>query len=161
MPATPETSFSRLQKLLHWSVVVLLLLQYLIFDAMGRLFRQTLESGSPVWTTTSIAHLVIGLTVLALALWRVALRIRRGAPPPPADEPSWAITAGKLTHAALYVLLIGLPLGGLAAWGLGIHLMGDIHAIGTNLLLVVAGLHVAAVLVHQFWWKTNLLARMR
>lgn len=153
-------SFTHLQKMLHWAVVVLLILQYLFFDGMGRPFHNLEETGTATYSFTVIAHIVIGVTVLVLALWRIALRLRLGAPPPPAQEPGWAQTAGKITHVLLYVMLVGLPLGGLAAWFTVSESLADLHAAGTNILLALVALHVGAVLVHQFHWKTNLLRRM-
>ncbi len=158
---TRTMEYSRLQKQLHWAVVLLLAAQYLFLDAMGRAFHRTVETGSPDWTVTTTLHLLIGSLILLLALWRIALRLMRGAPLPPAGEPQFAKTAARVTHVAFYILLIALPLGGIAAWFFGLPLMGELHEIGTNLLLIVVGLHVAAVLLHQVWWKTNLLARMR
>ncbi|SNR82382.1 cytochrome b [Puniceibacterium sediminis] len=155
----PDT-YSRTQKMLHWGVVVLLAIQYLFFDHMGRLFHQTMEGGSPVWTTTSVAHSMIGAAVLALTAWRLILRRSRGTPPPPADEPDLATRAARVTHVALYVLLIGLPVVGLGAWFLGIGFLAEVHEIGSTVLLWVVGLHVGAVLVHQFWWNTAILRRM-
>lgn len=152
-------SFTHLQKMLHWAVV-LLLLQYLFFDGMGRPFHQLRDTGVATYSTTVIFHIVIGVSVLVLALWRIALRLRLGAPPPPAQEPGWAQTAGKITHVLLYLMLVGLPLGGLMAWFTASETLADMHAAGTNILLALIVLHVGAVLVHQFYWKTDLLRRM-
>lgn len=158
----PSTSgYSTAQKLMHWSVVILLAVQYLFFDHMGRLFHQTVESGSPVWTTTSTVHALLGSTVLLLALARLGLRARIGVPPAPAgNEPDWAEKAATATHVVLYLLLIGLPVGGLLAWFFGIGWIAEAHEIGTTFLLWVVGLHVAAVVVHHVWWKSPILKRM-
>ncbi len=160
MTETAPTEFSRPQKWLHWAVVGLLIPQYLVFDGVGRAFNDGLRAGAMTYSTTSIAHIAIGTVVLALAALRLVLRASNGAPPPPADEPPLAALAAKVTHVALYALLFALPLSGLAAWFLQIHDLGDLHEVGTNLLLAVAGLHVAAVIAHQFWWKTGIMRRM-
>lgn len=161
MKHAPTNSYSNAQKLLHWSVVVLLAVQYLFLDRMGRLFHQTAETGSPVWTTTSTLHVLIGVALLLLALARLALRARTGTPHPVGGaEPSWSETAANVTHFVLYALLIGIPLGGMGAWFLGNKQFAQAHEIGTSLLLWVIGLHVAAVVVHQFWWKSPILKRM-
>lgn len=154
-------AYSATQKRLHWAVVALLLAQYLVFDGMGRPFHQGVEAGAMSYGLTPVAHIAIGVTVLALAVWRVALRIRLGAPDAPEGEPTLARRASKWGHWALYFLLFALPLTGLRGWFWMSYDVADIHAVATNVLLALAGLHVAAALVHQFWWKTNLLARMR
>jgi cytochrome b561 len=38
--------------------------------------------------------------------------------------------------------------------------MGELHETLGNLLLMVAGLHILAALVHQFYWRDGLLERM-
>ena len=65
-----------------------------------------------------------------------------------------------MAHGLLYVLLIGLPVIGLVAWFGKLGAAAEAHEIGTTVLMWLALLHVAAVVVHQFWWKTNLLRRM-
>ena len=160
MTDTAPDSYSRAQKGLHWAIVALLAVQYLFFDNMGRLFDRSVDTGTLQWTTTSVAHALIGTTVLALVAWRLALRLNRGTPPPHADEPELAQKAAYVTHITFYCLLIGLPLGGLGAWFLGNETLAQVHEVGTTILLWVIGLHVAAVLVHQFYWKTAILNRM-
>jgi cytochrome b561 len=161
MKHAPTKTYSTAQKRLHWSVVILLAVQYLFLDNMGRLFHQTVDTGSPVWTTTSTLHALIGVALLLLALARLVLRLRTGTPPPVGGpEPDWSETAANVTHFMLYALLIGIPLDGLAAWFLGNKPFAQAHEIGTTVLLWMVGLHVAAVVVHQFWWKSPILKRM-
>lgn len=38
--------------------------------------------------------------------------------------------------------------------------MGELHETLGNLLLIVAGLHILAALVHQFYWRDGILERM-
>lgn len=160
--ARPELSpaFTPLQKRLHWVVAALLALQFFVFDGMGLPFRKTVEAGAPVYSPTVYAHMAIGLAVFALAAWRLLLRARNGAPEAPASEPAIFRLASKAVHAGFYVLLLALPVGGLAAWFLPSRELGELHEVGTNLLLLLAAIHVGAVVVHQFWWKTGLLRRM-
>jgi cytochrome b561 len=153
-------AFTLTQKRLHWAVVLLLLLQYLFFDEMGRPFRRVIEGNPPVYSITVIAHIAIGVTVLLLAAWRLTLRRRNGVPNPPDNEPDFATTVSKVVHVTFYVLLFSLPIIGLGAWFLQIGLLGEIHQIGTTVLMWLAFAHVGAVLVHQFWWKTRILSRM-
>ncbi|MEC9433607.1 MAG: cytochrome b/b6 domain-containing protein [Pseudomonadota bacterium] len=154
-------AYSPMQKRLHWAVVGVLILQYLAFDGMGRPFHQGMEAGAMSYGFTPVAHIALGFAVLALAGWRLALRVRLGAPEAPAEEPALARTASRWGHGALYALLVALPVTGLIGWfGMSEDFAG-VHEVLTNLLLAVAGLHVAAALVHQFWWKTDLMSRMR
>ncbi len=159
--ATPAAAgFTALQKSLHWAVVLLLVLQYFLFDAMGRLFHTLMDTGAMPWTVTSVAHVVIGSAVLLLALARIVLRLRDGVPPPPMAEPAPFRTLSKLAHWAIYALLILIPLSGLVAWFGQVGAAAGAHETMTTLLQIIVVLHIAAVIVHQVWWKTNLLSRM-
>lgn len=57
-------------------------------------------------------HKSIGLTVLALSLVRLGWRLANPPPPLPAAMPGWEKFVAKLTHWAMYGLMIGLPLTG-------------------------------------------------
>jgi cytochrome b561 len=49
---------------------------------------------------------------LVLAVLRLGVRLRRGAPPIPADLPWWQAAGAKASHVLLYTLLIVMPLVG-------------------------------------------------
>ena len=154
-------SYTHVQKALHWAVVVMLALQYFVFDAMGRAFHTLMESGEATYTTTTTVHLILGVLVLVLTLWRLVLRATHGAPEAPEAEPELFRKLSKLAHLGIYGLLLLLPLLGLIAWFGAVGAAGAAHEILTNLLMALVIAHVGAVVVHQFYWKTNLLARMR
>lgn len=160
----PETEapegYSRLQKILHWAVVGLLLLQYFVFDRMGRMFHTLMDSGVTTWTVTSVAHVVIGVAVLLLVIARLGLRARHGVPDAPQEEPEPFRIAAKLAHWGIYGLLVLIPLTGLAAWFGRVGPAAGGHELMTTALYWLVVAHVGAVLVHQFWWKTNLIKRM-
>jgi len=131
-----------------------------------RRFRDRLEEEGleglavPPFSWAVWAHIAGGIAILALALWRVALRRSRGAPPPPEGEHSLTGRIATLSHWALYALILLLPVGGLVAWFGGVELAGEGHEVMSNLLLFVVAVHVAAALWHQFWLKDHLLRRM-
>lgn len=152
--------YSRTQKILHWAIVVLIAVQFLIFDHMGREFRAVIEGTGTAYDTTSVAHILIGAAVLLLMIWRLGLRLRRGTPALPEAEPDWASKVSKAVHWLFYALLIVLPLLGLLAWFGTLRPAAEAHEIGTTLLLWIIGLHLAGVAVHQLWWRTGLLRRM-
>ncbi|WP_370271599.1 cytochrome b [Pseudooceanicola nitratireducens] len=160
----PETEgpegYSRLQKILHWAVVGLLLLQYFVFDRMGRMFHTLMDSGVTTWTVTSVAHVVIGVAVLLLVIARLGLRARHGVPDAPQEEPEPFRIAATLAHWGIYGLLVLIPLTGLAAWFGRVGPAAGGHELMTTALYWLVVAHVGAVLVHQFWWKTNLIKRM-
>ncbi|WP_353474163.1 cytochrome b/b6 domain-containing protein [Salipiger sp. H15] len=152
--------YTRAQKMLHWAIVILIAVQYLLFDHMGREFRAVMEGTGTAYDSTSVVHILIGAAVLLLMVWRLGLRLRRGTPALPEAEPDWASKVSKAVHWLFYALLIALPLLGLLAWFGKVRVAAEAHEIGTTVLLWVIGLHLAGVLVHQFWWRTGLLRRM-
>ncbi|KFN43447.1 cytochrome b [Arenimonas oryziterrae] len=57
-------------------------------------------------------HKSFGLTVLALTLLRLVWRLLASAPEAVAGTPRWQDRIAKLTHGAMYVLLLLIPLSG-------------------------------------------------
>jgi cytochrome b561 len=153
------TAYSRTQIALHWAIAAIVAFQILFSGGMEALWSDRMAGAIPNEAFPT-PHSVAGLLILVLMLWRLVLRLRRGAPPPPAEEhPALALTA-KATHALFYVLLIGMPISGAVAWFGGIEAPARAHAAASNLLILLIVLHVAAALVHQFWWKSEVLKRM-
>jgi cytochrome b561 len=74
-----------------------------------------LSAIKPIYLTLVSIHKPLGITILVLALVRLALRLRYGAPSLPADLPEPMKLAAKGSHYALYALMIGMPLIG---WGM-------------------------------------------
>ena len=68
----------------------------------------------PKYLTLVSIHKPLGIAILVLALIRLAVRLRYGAPPLPADLPEPMKLAAHLSHYALYALMIGMPLIGWA-----------------------------------------------
>ncbi|HVH03264.1 MAG TPA: cytochrome b/b6 domain-containing protein [Amaricoccus sp.] len=157
--ARPD-SYDRTQKALHWTIALLVGAQYLAFDGIGRAFNVGLREGSFAYSAGTIGHIAAGSLILGLMAWRLGLRLTRGTPPPPDAEPAIAKLAAHAVHWAFYGLLIAMPLSGLAAWFLPSRQIGGLHDLGQTLLLGLIGMHVAAVLVHQLWWRSGLIARM-
>ncbi|MFV0245638.1 MAG: cytochrome b [Qingshengfaniella sp.] len=154
------SSYSKAQKILHWAVVILLVLQYMVFDGMGRYFNQILREGVATYNVTTTVHILIGLLVLVAAGTRLFLRKRHGVPPLPDNTDSRVARLAHGAHILIYVLLFLLPLSGMAAWFGGIEAPGAVHGALTKLLMLTVLVHVAGALVHQFYFKDNLIRRM-
>ena len=93
-------------QLLHWTIAVLILSIGAVGLVMGELPR------SPKWFWVYTLHKSLGLTVLALVLVRIAWRLYAGAPPPVEGTPRWQSRLASLTHGAIYVLILAMPLSG-------------------------------------------------
>lgn len=152
--------YSRVQIALHWAVAVLIIVQLVTSGSIAEAWETVEEGGVPVVSAVVWAHVNAGIAVLLLALWRIGLRLRRGAPAAPAG-PAAVQWAGKLAHLALYGLMLLLPISGLAAWFGGVAAAAEAHVVLKNLLLLLILLHVAAALYHQFLVRDGLMDRMR
>src|ERR1700733_461816 len=69
----------------------------------------------PKYLSLVSIHKPLGVAILVLALIRLAVRLRYGAPALPADLPEPMKLAAHLSHYAFYVWMIALPLIG---WGM-------------------------------------------
>ncbi len=162
MTRTAPTGYSRAQILLHWAIAGLVAIQFFASGGMEASFRAFVEGTVPAGADLRFAnfHAVAGLTIFALMLARVYLRLTRGAPALPANEPRLAKFAAHATHGLFYVVLIGMPISGSVAWFLGVEPAGNAHGLASTVLLVLIGLHLAGVLAQFFVFRSNVLARM-
>lgn len=159
-----KTRYTLLQRLLHWLIALIvfgLLAAGFTFWALGYdgtvgLFGEQLTGELYKY------HKSFGVVLLGLMILRVVLR--RASPPPPYDPPLTGVerVASGGTHLLLYVLLIGMPIGGALATAAGGYpvqffdwelpaLIGKNEALSEQLFLVhgIAGLVLSAlVLLH-------------
>jgi cytochrome b561 len=171
---TPERYGSVAQGL-HWVVVLLLIGQVTV----GKIAHEMPDGFDKL--VLLARHKSVGITILGLAVLRLAWR-RFDRPPPPPPMPRWQLLASRATHAALYVLLFAMPVTGwlmssasnypVSWFGLvqlpdfvepdhGLkELMEETHELLASTLIALALLHVAAALKHQFLDRDGLLWRM-
>lgn len=149
-------SYSRLQISLHWLVAILVTAAYFTGDGMGRVLRQKAEGSDPAMPV----HVWIGLAVLAIVLLRFAIRMTSGAPGPLPDTGDTEAKLRHWGHVVLYVLMLGVPLGGLTAWALANGGIGEVHSTLGNALFFLAGAHAVVALLHHFVRKDGTLMRM-
>jgi cytochrome b561 len=127
--------FTVLQRLLHWLMAACILAMFFIGVGM-------VSTITPKYVALLVTHKTLGITILVLALIRLGVRARYGAPPLPADLPEPMKLAAHLSHYALYALMIGMPLIGWAMLSAGAYpvvLYGNIHL--PAILPQSAGLH--------------------
>ena len=115
--------FTPLQRLLHWLMAFCILA--MLFIGVGMV-----STVMPKYLTLVSIHKPLGIAILVLALVRLAVRLRYGAPSLPADLPEPMKLAAQLSHYALYALMIGMPLlgwGMLSAAAFPVVLFGSAH----------------------------------
>ncbi len=99
--------FTPLQRLLHWLMAVCVLA--MLFIGVGMV-----STVAPKYVPLIAIHKSLGIAILVLVLIRLAVRLRYGAPPLPADLPEPMRLAAHLSHYVLYALMIAMPLIGWA-----------------------------------------------
>ena len=115
--------FSPGQRALHWLIAICIIA--MLFIGVGMVSTIT-----PVHLTLISWHKPLGIAILVLALIRLVLRLRHGAPTLPSDLPEPMKLAAHLSHFAFYLLMIGMPLigwGMLSAAGYPVVLLGSWH----------------------------------
>ncbi|MFC3079683.1 cytochrome b [Phenylobacterium terrae] len=105
---TREGRYSPVGVAFHWLVASLILFQLWWGWRTSRLpvGYEKLEAYE--------VHSQVGLAIFVLTLLRMVWRAMVPGPINDADKPGWQSRAAHLTHYALYVALIGLPLSGWA-----------------------------------------------
>jgi cytochrome b561 len=153
--------YSRTQIALHWAVGLLIVFQLIFGEDMGGAWDAVEDGLAPDMTLLVWGHIVVGSAILALVVWRLALRLTRGVPGAPAGESAALRLAGHLGHWALYALMVATPITGLLAWFGGIAVLAEVHGLAKPALIILILIHVAAAFYHQFKLKDGLLDRMR
>jgi len=163
MASHPRLSYSVPQRLLHWLMALLIFFNLIFSDGMehwNRLMRRG-ETVTPDDVASANIHAYVGIAILVLCLIRFTLRLVQGAPAAPAEEPPPLKLAAKLAHRTFYALFLLMPVTGIAKYYFGNETLGFLHGGPLKLLLwVLIVVHVLAALIHQFYWKTDVLARM-
>jgi cytochrome b561 len=150
------TGYSGAQIALHWLIAAGVVVNYVVSEGMGRALKQKLE-GAEITVSIAPLHVWLGVAILVLAALRILLRLTRGGP---AAEPGAGGKAASALHGLLYLLMLGVPLGGGLAWFAGLTALAEPHALFANVLIVLAGLHAVMGLVHHYVLKDTILLRM-
>lgn len=160
MPETrPETYHSR-QRLAHWLVVLLVAIQLLFNEGMVRAYGSATRGEGWPDSAGATLHGAVGLAILGLMLWRLSLRRRLGAPPPPSELSPRLQRLSRANHVAFYAVLIGMPIvGATAALTLNDGL-ARLHAATAPVLVALIIAHVAGATWHATTPGSGVLGRM-
>lgn len=161
----------------HWAIAVLLIVNL----AGGLLFDVVEDADKSMFFTLVQLHKSTGITILALAVLRLAWRLMHPAPPLPDHMTPAERVLAKLSHGGFYVLMLALPLSGWAMtstaklkfpmfwYGLfeipplpaptGWNYY-EFHEILGWTAMAMLVLHVAAALKHQYFDRDDIFARM-
>jgi cytochrome b561 len=161
----------------HWLTVLCVVVGWLIGQ-----FIEIFPKGSPR-SFALVTHMTLGQTVVVLLIARFIWRFVD--PPPALEKTRWtrlSQTAARLSHYSLYALLILVPIAGTivqlkrghpvpvfavtsfpSPWPAdraAARAVLGVHKWLANTLLILAGLHAAAALIHHYVWRDRTLARM-
>lgn len=149
------TGYSGLQIALHWLIAILIVTAWFTGEGAEEAMEVVEEGG----TVGFVPHVAVGLSILALVVVRVLVRLTRGAPAAPGAPGSLSVLAADWGHRLIYLLMIAVPLGGISVFFLGLD-VGEIHGLAANLLMLVVLGHALMALYHQYVLKDGLLRRM-
>lgn len=146
--AQARRGYSSLQIAFHWTVVALVLANWLIGDAMSEVFEARLDGAFINQWGPAFVHIAIGLAIFGTMAARLAARLRR--PVKTAGDTKHPLLArlGMMNHWALYAVLLLMPPLGAVAWFGGSEAAGDLHGLLSKLLVALVLLHVGGAVVH-------------
>jgi cytochrome b561 len=173
---TSRPRYSTLSLSLHWLMLGLLIGVYACME-----LREYWPKGSDFREGLKTWHFMLGLSVLALVLVRIAARLAGTIPPITPAPPAWQMRLAGLLHLLLYAFMIAMPILGwtlLSAAGKPIPFFGlslpplvasdkafaeqvkEIHETLATVGYFLIGLHALAGLFHHFIVRDNTLRRM-
>jgi superoxide oxidase len=173
--AEKRAQFSTAAKWCHWLVVFFL--ASMMWEAFQFKWKLPEDRGAAV-----AVHVSIGLIVLVITFFRLAVREVNPPPPSPRATPTWMKTGAKVGHLVLYGLFLGLALLGLwmaAISPVDVRLFSTynvsslapanpellaklrpIHFAGSVLFSASIAGHAFFALWHHFLLKDDVLVRM-
>lgn len=167
-----SSRYGLISSLFHWIIVAGVIAQYFLAEAG--------EDAEAAGTFSPAAlHISIGIAILLLAMLRLAWQAIEQHPAWPATMRRRDVLIARIVHGAFYVLLFATPLTGwmlasaegdpasffgwftLPPLGSGDeHFLEDVHEMLFNAMVVLALLHAAAALKHQFVDRDGVLRSM-
>ncbi len=161
---------------LHWLIFLLIVVSYASIE-----LREFFPKGSAPREAMKSLHFMIGLTVLALVVARIAARFLSSTPKILPTPPHWQEIAARLVHLALVGFMVAMPVLGwlilsaegdpIPFWGLELppltspdktlaEQVEEVHETIGNVGYFLIGGHAAAALFHHYVTRDNTLIRM-
>jgi cytochrome b561 len=170
---TPLSHYDRKTIALHWITAILVVTLWGLAQIID-----FFPSGLPRVFARS-THIGLGIVLALVLITRLHWRLTSGVALPQADA-GWPGTLARAVHILLYVLLAAVVLAGLLNASVrnvnffGLfkipniapgdrstrQLIGSLHELAANAVLITAGLHAAAALIHHWFLKDGVLRRM-
>lgn len=172
---TRQDHYGATAKAFHWAIVALLLVQF----PLGWLMPDIHRGMTPGAAMT--VHVSIGVTILTLIVLRFAWRLTHPVAPD-GSLPPWQRLASEAVHWLLYALVFAVTMSGwffasMRGWSISLFFaiplpmltaegstigrsIGRLHETLAWALLIAAGIHIAAALVHLIVYRDRVMQRM-
>jgi cytochrome b561 len=167
--------YDRTTIILHWLTVVLVVVLFALAEIWD-----FLEHGAPLRKEFQSLHISLGILLTVVLVIRLGWRTTRGTRMPTATNLQERLAKG-MQHALYLLLAVQVALGFLLRWAqaesftfFGLfslqfatvknhaleHTFGNFHNIIAWTIIVLAGLHAAAALMHHYVLKDDTLERI-
>ena len=172
---TDRFRYDTITQAIHWLTLIAVAGVFVSGQVMGDMPR------GPAKSQLIGTHISVGLLVMLLTTLRLARRVAMPQPSPIPGSPVVQMAA-RAMHLTLYLLLALVPIVGMAmVWAKGrdvgffglftlppligadrdlAHRLGEMHEIGANLIVILAGVHALAAIWHHMLLNDGALARM-
>lgn len=161
----PTDHYDKVAVALHWAIALLLLLQI----ALGWWMLGIPKSPPGLRAGWFNLHKSIGLTLALLILIRLTWRITHQPPALPMGMAAWQRLAADLTHRALYICMLVMPLSGYLGsafskypvryfglplpkwsgeWPAAKEFMSEVHEFTAWLFVLLLAIHISAAIRH-------------
>jgi cytochrome b561 len=175
--ANSKTHYGAGPQLLHWLTALFVICGWLLGT-----FLDDFPKG-PIRSSALIVHMTLGQCVVVFLIARLFWRMANPPPLPEETRFGWLQQAvAALTHYVMYALLVAVPFMGIlvqlkrgnalplfGVWDIASPWPTDrtlartllrVHEYLADALLILAGVHAAAALMHHYIFEDRTLARM-
>ena len=172
-----KAQYGAVPQILHWLTALFVICGWLLGT-----FLDDLPKGS-IRSSGLVVHMTLGQFVVVFLIARLVWRMANPPPPPEPTRFGWLQQAiAAFTHYVLYALLVAVPFMGILVQlkrGHALPLFGiwdlnspwpvdramaknllQVHEYLADALLLLAGVHAAAALVHHYLFEDRTLLRM-
>ncbi|HEY3912403.1 MAG TPA: cytochrome b [Stellaceae bacterium] len=175
--ASAGARYDRVARAAHW-----LLAAFAVIVVSFGWANEAAARNTPARASLLLLHRSLGLTILALVLFRILWRVRHRPPPLPTTVAPVQRALARLTQSGLDAVFLAMPLTGYAnaaAAGHAVSLFGAVaippllplderlsqiaiavHLVGQYLFYFLVALHIAGALYHGLIRRDRVLDRM-
>jgi cytochrome b561 len=175
--ANSKTHYGAGPQLLHWLTALFVICGWLLGT-----FLDDFPKG-PIRSSALVVHMTLGQLVIVLLIARLFWRMANPPPPPERTRFGWLQqAAAAFIHYVMYALLVAVPFMGIlvqlkrgnplplfGVWDITSPWPTDralartllrVHEYLADTLLILAGVHAAAALMHHYIFEDRTLVRM-